>query len=87
MPAAPQEPRRKAAPQRRIAEEAAAALVEGWLVRGRSRRTNTLQLECDLGSHQLDLLAKVRQIVLPFGGTGRNECGHKQERPAPLRRT
>ena len=34
IPAAPQEPRREAAPQRGVAEQAAPASVEGCLVRG-----------------------------------------------------
>src|SRR5882762_5055944 len=82
MPAAPQQPRRQAAPQRRIAEEAVPAAVEGRLVCGRSRRTHALQLERHLGSHALDLLAKVRQIVLSRRGAARKERGREQERAA-----
>src|SRR5439155_6602300 len=77
--AAPQEPRREAAPQRRIAEETAPAAVESRLVRGRSGRTDALQLERDLGSHALDLLVRVRQIVVDRRG-GRERHEREQKR-------
>src|SRR5207302_10391610 len=79
--AAPQEPRREAAPQRRIAEETVAAAVEGRLVGGRSRRTHALQLERDLVGHALDLAACVRQIFVDRRG-GRDRRGRERERAA-----
>src|SRR5436190_16226504 len=82
MAPTPQEPRCKAAPQHRIAEEALPAPVEGDLVRWRRGRTGTLQLERDLRGHNLNLLANIGHVVVDRRGAGREECGSKQERAA-----
>jgi len=37
-----------------------------------------LQLECDLGGHPLDLVGKVRQIVIDASGVSSKEGGEQQ---------